>query len=918
MAERREARKLLKEQRSLARAIDELEARPAELGLAAQADVAAARKRAAREQMVAVPVGRLRETAKGVRLEGLEDEGYLTVADILDSSEAELVQVPGIGETTARRLIAAARQLSAASEATARVEFDVEARPPEQTRLLMHLRRYWLAQLAVDRAQPMVHWFHTTVEPLAEKARPAAWFWFSRAFVPSTRKVEADAAVATLGEHLAEPNVDQFRTWLGETTREIERRRAADEIWADYEQNAAQLLGALDGLTGVDAQSAGRGHLPAEIVERVQAIDLDRSLLKVGLRGYQSFGARFAIAQGRTILGDEMGLGKTVEALGALCHLSAQGHTRAMVVCPASVVANWRAEILRHTHLTPHVVHGSGRDRAHERWLAENGVAITTYEGLHRLDPKARPSLDTPSTPPWSDPTDRRHDDPGAVSPAQSDAPSDRRRTNDEAVWLVPPEAPGVPSERRHVDDDATSTAPVDRRQNDDDPAAPARPNTNTSGAPSDGRHAEPAASTSPRPPAAPSDAPPLEPPSETADHRHADDGGSPPPPGPDDPRPPVPTATPGVAQPLAMLVVDEAHYVKNPEAQRSKAVARWAEHAERVLFLTGTPMENRVEEFQELVAHLQPDIGARVDVMTGLAGAAAFQTAVAPVYIRRNQSDVLDELPEMIPSFDWVEPTRADLDCYRSAVESDNFMAMRRAAYLSVDGDGLRTMKQIDRSAKLARLVDIVEEASEEGLKVLVFSFFRDVLELVHQALALVVPGAVYGPLTGSTPPEQRQKLIEALGEHEGSAVLVAQIEAGGVGLNIQSASVVVLCEPQWKPSTEAQAIARSHRMGQVRRVQVHRLLLEDSVDQRMLAVLAGKQKLIERFVHGSVIKDATPEAIDISDLDQVHRVVNETQAEAMILTAERRRLGLDQPTDSTPALRRARPDRPVDAPPR
>ena len=143
---------------------------------------------------------------------------------------------------------------------------------------------------------------------------------------------------------------------------------------------------------------------------------------------------------------------------------------------------------------------------------------------------------------------------------------------------------------------------------------------------------------------------------------------------------------------------------------------------------------------------------------------------------------------------------------------------------------------------------------------------------------------------------------------------MLVAQIEAGGVGLNIQSASVVVLCEPQWKPSTEAQAIARSHRMGQVRRVRVHRLLLEDSVDQRMLAVLAGKQQLIERFVNGSAIKDATPDAIDISDLDQVDDVVDENRAERLILASERRRLGLDDATAPAPA----RPTRrPADPPP-
>jgi SNF2 family DNA or RNA helicase len=114
---------------------------------------------------------------------------------------------------------------------------------------------------------------------------------------------------------------------------------------------------------------------------------------------------------------------------------------------------------------------------------------------------------------------------------------------------------------------------------------------------------------------------------------------------------------------------------------------------------------------------------------------------------------------------------------------------------------------------------------------------------------------------------------------------VLVSQVQAGGVGLNMQAASVVVLVEPQWKPSAEEQAIARCHRMGQVRRVHVHRLLAEDSVDQLMLEVLARKGALVDAYVRESDLKDASTEAVDGS---------TSAEDERRILANERERLGL------------------------
>src|SRR5690606_7218624 len=193
-------------------------------------------------------------------------------------------------------------------------------------------------------------------------------------------------------------------------------------------------------------------------------------------------------------------------------------------------------------------------------------------------------------------------------------------------------------------------------------------------------------------------------------------------------------------------------------------------------------------------------------------------------------------------------------------------FMAMRRAAYADPE-----------KSAKLQRLRELVDEAAENGLKVVVFSYFRDVLAVVRRALAEEDGGAsgadganradnaadgagggvrrpvVLGPISGSVSAAGRQQIVDDFTGTDGPAVLLSQIEAGGVGLNLQAASVVVLGEPQVKPTLEHQAVARAHRMGQTRPVQVHRLLATDSVDERLLQILENKSRLFDAYARRS-----------------------------------------------------------------
>ncbi|MBU6303272.1 MAG: DEAD/DEAH box helicase [Verrucomicrobia bacterium] len=331
------------------------------------------------------------------------------------------------------------------------------------------------------------------------------------------------------------------------------------------------------------------------------------------------------------------------------------------------------------------------------------------------------------------------------------------------------------------------------------------------------------------------------------------------------------------------IVIADEAHYVKNPATKRAQALSAIAGPADRVLFMTGTPMENRREEFKALVGYLQPGTAGSLGETVALPGSRAFRERVAPVYLRRNQADVLHELPERIEVEDWLDLGTGDGALYRQAVASGNFMAMRRAAILP---------GKPEESSKLARLLDIVEEAREEGLKVVVFSFFRDVLEVIRAAL----PDPVFGPLTGSVSASNRFELVKEFSACQGPAVLVSQIQAGGVGLNIQAASIVVIAEPQWKPSTEEQAIARCHRMGQLRRVQVHRLLTRHSVDERMVEILRRKAREFDEIARPSVIKDTSSSATAAHNETEVNEVVEALQrkTEAEIIRLEQERLAV------------------------
>lgn len=656
--------------------------------------------------LAALPLDAIRTATTGrITLAPLTDAGFERVGDVTRLTEAELRGVPGVGDATARAVVAAVDHLRRAAREQVRFRIALDPTDAPATALLQHLARHDTLRQAASGVRNDLFDLVTRLPAELETARPAGnpLVWLFTGGEHRELALDAVGRLREIGERAEASGLAQR---VDEIER-VARLRPADP-WPDFERRAADYYALLSEFVPSTAPvQATQGYLTDEVVQRVEGQALDDSLRRVDLRGYQSFGARFALAQRRVIIGDEMGLGKTIQALAGLAHLRATSPGHQLVVCPASVLANWEREIRTRTSLAALVLHGPDRQDEVTRWLAEGPVAVTTFETLRLLE-----------------------------------LPRDLR---------------------------------------------------------------------------------------------------------------------------LSALVVDEAHYVKNPRTARSRAIKVLTGLADHVWFLTGTPMENDVEEFRALIRYLQSDL-APADGPAAAAGSVAFRRSVSPVYLRRNTEDVLVELPERIDVDEWVRFTPADEARYRTAVASGNFMAMRQAGFANADPR---------HCAKTERLLDLVTGAAANGRKTLVYSFFRSAIEVAGRAL----PGPAFGPITGDMPPAKRQQVVDAFTAHAGPAILLSQIQAGGVGLNIQAASVVIVCEPQLTPTSEDQAIARAHRMGQVRTVQVHRLLNEDAVDERVVELLRAKRDAFDAYARRSALAEATDAAVDLSLEKLADRIVRAEQ---------------------------------------
>ena len=648
------------------------------------------------DEIQQIPITDLAKSFARLPLQALYANHITTMYDLLKYNHRQLEALNGIGEETADKLMLALHRSTAAIKSQIHYRIDLERLSDRDRKIMQEIYFY---RYTKDNFSKLNTIYQETEHGIQEAYDNSGLIQNFIGWIFSGRKKKQKFLKAV-------EDVKYFnQSSYAETIKQFYDNCSAlkevnfETILQDYKENAIQYYTVIEKLADIEIKDDVDEDIDVSLLKQIQATPLFLESFHTELRHYQEFGTKYILHQKRVLLGDEMGLGKTIQAIAAMHHLHHEGHRYFLVICPASVLLNWKREVNKLTDMQAYILHAESFGN-YEKWKSDGGIAIINYEGLDKII----------------------------------------------------------------FDKDF----------------------------------------------------------------------------------------------PLDMVVVDEAHFVKNKDAQRTRHTIRIIEQAEYALYMTGTAIENNVDEMCYLIECLNPSVANEIKGMKYLAKADLFRKKIAPVYLRRKRADVLMELPELTIHDEWCMMNDEEINSYRKAVESGNFMAMRRVSWNSLN------------STKAERMVELCLQALSEGRKVVIFSYFLDTLSFVSDLLL----GKALPVISGKLSLEKRQDILCQF-EEPIARVLPIQIHAGGIGLNIQTAEIVILCEPQLKPSDEMQAISRIYRMGQVNHVFVYRLLAADTIDEILVKRLHDKQKIFDQFADESEMSEQLEqfEEADIQALIQNER---------------------------------------------
>lgn len=335
--------------------------------------------------------------------------------------------------------------------------------------------------------------------------------------------------------------------------------------------------------------------------------------------------------------------------------------------------------------------------------------------------------------------------------------------------------------------------------------------------------------------------------------------------------------------------VIDEAQNIKNQQSVTAKTVKVIKAHHK--LALTGTPIENKLSELWSIFDYLMPGfLGSYPDfrkkyelpIVKEQDKEAEDQLAnmIIPFILRRLKKDVLRDLPDKDEEIVPVKMNKKQADLY-------NMQTQKIIAQLNGQGDEdfkrsrFQILAQITKlreiccdphllyenyhgkSNKLIATIELIKNNLANGHKILLFSQFTAMLDILHENLArLRLP---LFTITGSTPKTKRQEQIQKFNQMAQPGVFLISLKAGGTGINLTGADVVIHYDPWWNLAAEKQATDRAHRIGQKHSVKIYKMVTEDSIEERIIALQQKKAELADIILQNDQIADATMSKDDL-----------------------------------------------------
>lgn len=331
--------------------------------------------------------------------------------------------------------------------------------------------------------------------------------------------------------------------------------------------------------------------------------------------------------------------------------------------------------------------------------------------------------------------------------------------------------------------------------------------------------------------------------------------------------------------------VIDEAQYIKNPSTQAAKAV-KVIESRNRFA-LTGTPIENRLSELWSIFEYLMPGYlysykhfkeRFEEDIVQGSKNSASKALArlhmmIRPFLLRRLKKDVLTELPEKMEEVVYSQFGLEQEKLYKAA-EKHIVMSLKKKSNQEFKETKLQVLAEITKlreiccdpsllyenyrkgSAKLDTCLALIESAIEGGHRILVFSQFASMLDILLNKLKEKKIRCFL--LTGATSKLKRREMVQQFQEGRVDVFLIS-LKAGGTGLNLTAADVVIHYDPWWNVAAQNQATDRTHRIGQENKVTVMKLIAKNTIEERIVKLQEKKQELAEKIISGESVSMST-----------------------------------------------------------